>query len=683
MITIRHIRLRSVTADRTFGADIAFSDGLNVIQADNTSGKSTALMAIIYGLGLERSLTSKLDVPLPYAMRDRIEVAKDQGYEPVLESHVALEIRNSRGAVITVRREIPQEGKAGLVRTWGCSIDQVDGSQGQQKDFFLHDKGSAVNEDGFHHFLARFIGWDLPLVPYYNGDERPLYIETIFPMFFVEQKRGWSAIQGPLPTFFGVQDLPRRVMEFVLDLDAGKARRERSELQKELLLAVTKYKAIRKEIVSGSDALVRIEGLPNEPTASFGQDSPVQLAIYYDEEWRALSAVAAKVEKRIADFDQSEFVAVEDASKELDEKLGAAEESLAELSARVPTMRHEYQLALSEKRAFEDRVAALSLDLQRNIDAKKLQDLGSILGMASSEHTCPTCQQDVSTELLPAVSRVAMGLDDNIAFIRSQLELYRSMLGSISETLHRIKVQHQSLLDQQKELRAHVRALKRDLLRPNPGTSRAELEEIVRLQARLERWVAQQERVDGAVSGLRAIAREWADVKKKLAEVGSGALTEQDKKKERLLQAILQRLLKSFHFSSFKIDGFTLSSEDFRPQVRAAAKDGEQIVKDITFEASASDVVRLKWSYILSLLELSKHVQTNHIGFAVFDEPGQQQMDENDLAAFLAESALVASKGRQVLISTSEVLSRVEAALDGREAKLHAFGGYILQPLPA
>ena len=148
-----------------------------------------------------------------------------------------------------------------------------------------------------------------------------------------------------------------------------------------------------------------------------------------------------------------------------------------------------------------------------------------------------------------------------------------------------------------------------------------------------------------------------------------------------LLQLALQRLLNSFHFSSFKIDSFTLSGEDFRPQVRAAAKDGEQIVKDITFEASASDVVRLKWSYILALIELSKHVETNQFGFAVFDEPGQQQMDENDLAAFLAESAKVATGKRQVLISTSEVRSRVEAALDGQNAKLHTFDGYILQPL--
>lgn len=74
---IRHIRLRALTSSRTFGTDVALEDGLNVIRADNTSGKSTCLMALVYCLGLERSLGPKLDVPLPYAMRQRVQVHKD------------------------------------------------------------------------------------------------------------------------------------------------------------------------------------------------------------------------------------------------------------------------------------------------------------------------------------------------------------------------------------------------------------------------------------------------------------------------------------------------------------------------------------------------------------------------------------------------------------------------------
>lgn len=81
MIRIRHLRLRSFTATRAFGADIPFGLGLNIIQAANTSGKSTCLQAVIYALGLERSLGPQLAIPLPYAMRERIHAVESEPYE--------------------------------------------------------------------------------------------------------------------------------------------------------------------------------------------------------------------------------------------------------------------------------------------------------------------------------------------------------------------------------------------------------------------------------------------------------------------------------------------------------------------------------------------------------------------------------------------------------------------------
>lgn len=85
MIQIRHIRLRSITAENSYGVDVPLSPGLNIIQADNTSGKSTTLMSIIYALGLERAISPKLDVPLPYAMRERIRRDTQSPYEAVLD----------------------------------------------------------------------------------------------------------------------------------------------------------------------------------------------------------------------------------------------------------------------------------------------------------------------------------------------------------------------------------------------------------------------------------------------------------------------------------------------------------------------------------------------------------------------------------------------------------------------
>ena len=638
-------------------------------------------MSIVYGLGLERAIGPRLEVPLPYAMRERIQSKPDGDYETVLESHVAIEMENNGGNVLTVRRDIAGSVERKLVQTWDCTLNEVDLGLGSQRDFFLFDPGAAVREDGFHHCFANFIGWDLPQVPRFDGEEGLLYLETLFPIFFVEQKRGWSAVQGPLPTFLGIQDLPRRVMEFILDLDAGKVRRRKSELRKEQLILQARYRELRKELVEGKGALVRIEGLPNEPTAGFGQDGAVQLSVYHDDMWRPLADVADEVKARIADFDEAELAVLDEAEDGLKAQLADAEERYADLSMQVQVLRQDYQLARSERRAFQDRVEALETDLLRNQDAFKLQKLGSALGSASTDHICPTCQQSVATELLPSVSREAMGLEENIAFIRSQLDLYRSMLGSASDNLDMIHVRYQSLREEVQEQRSQIRSLKRDLLRPAKSPARSELEEIVRLEARLERWQAQQEKMDGAVDGLRAIAREWAKARTELRELGSGDLTVKDQSKISRFQSTLQKLLVRFHFSSFRAHDITLSGDDFRPQVVTEDEDGDRVVKDIGFEASASDGIRLKWSYILALVVLSRNFETNHVGFAVFDEPGQQQMRELDLAAFFAASALGAGTDRQVLMTTSEVLERVEAALAGVDAKIHSFEGLILKPL--
>ncbi len=676
MTQIKRIRLRSITAESTFETDIPFGPGLNIIQADNTSGKSTTLMSVVYCLGLERFLGPKLDVPFAYAMREEIETEKGSHIKlPVLESYAQLELENPQGESLTIKRSIVGSEDRKLVRTWNSPLSEVDAGVAEQRDFFLHDGGAATRELGFHFSLAKFLGWELPQVPRFDGDDCPLYIETLFPLFFVEQKRGWSTVQGPFPTFLGIQDMARRVMEFILDLDAGKVRRRRSELRKELQLQAARFRELRKEVIEGKGRLVRIEGLPNEPTAGFGQSGEAMLSIYSEGEWTPLETVVSQVQKRIDEFDESELVALDDAEDGLRTSLKTEEEKLAQSEAELQILRQEYELAKSERDAFRDRVTTLEVDLLRNQDALKLKKLGSALGEAVGQEQCPTCQQSVSVELLPPVSREAMGLDENIAFIRSQLELYRSMLGTASDTVDRLIVRYEGVRAALQEVRSSIRSLKNDLVRPAKSSARSELEEILRLEARLERWLEQQENLDGALDSLRTIAREWAATKSELSDLGNGSLTTNDRTKVTSLQTAMQKLLEQFHFDSFQPDQITLSDDDFRPQVMSEAEDGSFVQKDLGFEASASDGIRLKWSYLLALQKLAQQFATNHIGFAVFDEPGQQQMRDLDLASFFAQSA---TAGGQVIVTTSEQLQRVRKAVEGLPAQIHEFSGYIL-----
>jgi len=103
-LRIRRLKLVVVTDAANYGADIEFSNGLVLLRADNTRGKSTCLKAIVYALGLERMFGPASQPPLTPAMRSLI---KDQETElPVLESQVLLEVENAAGEFLTIQREV-------------------------------------------------------------------------------------------------------------------------------------------------------------------------------------------------------------------------------------------------------------------------------------------------------------------------------------------------------------------------------------------------------------------------------------------------------------------------------------------------------------------------------------------------------------------------------------------------
>jgi hypothetical protein len=82
----------------------------------------------------------------------------------------------------------------------------------------------------------------------------------------------------------------------------------------------------------------------------------------------------------------------------------------------------------------------------------------------------------------------------------------------------------------------------------------------------------------------------------------------------------------------------------------------------------------------MSLISLSQTFKTNHLGLVVFDEPGQQQMKDVDLSTLLSWASTNIGRDRQMIVSTSETLARVEESLDGAAANIQPFDGFILKP---
>lgn len=114
---LRSLRIAVESTGGPFEASIPFDDGLVVIRADNTRGKSTCFKAILSALGLEAMLTtSQSEPPLTPAVTDKIQW--DGVTHDVIESNVFLEIENTAKERITVQRTIKGERDWHLVTVY-------------------------------------------------------------------------------------------------------------------------------------------------------------------------------------------------------------------------------------------------------------------------------------------------------------------------------------------------------------------------------------------------------------------------------------------------------------------------------------------------------------------------------------------------------------------------------------
>jgi hypothetical protein len=68
-------------------------------------------------------------------------------------------------------------------------------------------------------------------------------------------------------------------------------------------------------------------------------------------------------------------------------------------------------------------------------------------------------------------------------------------------------------------------------------------------------------------------------------------------------------------------------------------------------DVSASDLIRLHWAYLLSLLEVGTRPTGNHPGLLILDEPQQQSVEEGAFLAMLKHAA--DSSNSQIIIATS------------------------------
>ncbi len=666
-VTIRHIRLRAITADGPYGADLGLYPRLNVLRAENSAGKSTLISSLVFALGLEGMLGPQHAIPLPHAMTESLQ-GHDGRSHPVISSYVMLELQRDDGEVLTVRRSVRDDvADHHLVSTWQAPILTA-GATGEPVDYYVRQPGATQEERGFHRFLSDWLGWDLPDVPRYDGSSAPLYPEAIAPLFIVEQKRGWSGLQSQTPTYMQLRQVKERAREFVLDLDALENRARLQALDTRLSELRVDWKA---QVANLSGALsaggFSSTGLPTAPSLEWPPTPEPALLALRGDEWSPIS----DERRQLADELGAASRAVRSgrsADAVQQEALRNAEDELRELNAKLAYLRSDLSLeeqSLDEAVATEER---LLVDRRRHRDLLRLRSLGSESDESPHADECPVCHQALGDLLLdPSVEIGAMSIEETIEYIDSQLELVRAVKRTSARSISDFTAALAAVGQQASASRARIRSVKEDLTAPGDQPSVEAVQSVLELRRRVESVDSIEQQWVGSLERLGGLVEEHLAVQAELKLLKEGDLSNDDQRKLLALEETLQSQLVDFGFDSFDVSDIYLDRDTYLP-----THDGY----DLTFESSASDVIRTIWAFLLALLEVSLEQEGNHPGFLVFDEPRQQMTAQLSFRELLVRAARVGNG--QILFATSEPEAQLQSMLSGLDANLVQFAGKVL-----
>jgi len=664
-LRIRALQIRVKAESGLFGCDMKFPDGLVLLRAENSKGKSTCLMSILYALGLEGMLGASHQVPLQPVLLS--EIATEEGDQRVIESYVRVEIEGLNG-VATVKRTAA--GNTSVQKrvsvVYGPDLT-TPSDEYATKDYFVRVKGDADSEHGFHAFLADFVGWKLPVLSRFDGTRTILYLASIAPYFFVDQLSGWRDIKARMPTYLQIPEMARRTAEYILSLDILRIAIANIELSERQELFKNRWTEIRQQFLTSLPRIGIVpRGLPEAlPSASTDIAVP-DLLISVNDKWMLTGEDETAVIRRAEELDSEEVPSTSSTvSAQAVEELARLENHFASRLRRFEEQQVEARLATDQVEAIERRLSALRDDQRQYDDDLRLRKRGGVLKIRSAADECPTCGQHISGVLVSEATPLRpMLLEENLAFLRDQIATFREMRSDALRTAAGKAKAAEALSSELEALSAKLRAQK-ELLRSRAGSpSVSHIQERLRLQTRLvqldQARTARRE-LEEQLDTFKTSYKKYLDDKKR---AGEERLTDADRSKLNTLQALFVEQLKSYQFESYRIERLSIDFYTYRPS-------NEGVDLGIT---SASDAIRVVWAYLLGLLEVARIKETNHPGILIFDEPKQQMVKGVSFEALMQRAAASTEFEQQVIFGTSQPVEEIERMLAGRKFTMLNFG---------
>ncbi|WP_295374814.1 AAA family ATPase [uncultured Pseudacidovorax sp.] len=681
---IRAVKLKITTASGEFGFKFEFSRGLTVIRGSNSSGKSTFYNTLIYGLGMEELIGGKGEKVLPYAVKEYF--VQGDSRVAVDSSEVLIELENADGHSVTLRRAIRDSVRQSkLIEVFEGSHLTANTEFGTPRPTFLFDPGSAQKQEGYFQFLEGFMGYQLPQVPATNGGMAKLYLQTIFAALAVEQKRGWTDYIANIP-FFGIRDARIRVTEFLLGLGVFERQAKRAALDADSMAIDSDWRKAWDTLRQAATANgIIIEGLSATPTSTF---DPANVLLVKSDGTTKTSLIEQVSNLRAEHFSltaKAEAYGKASGAEALQELEAASSElqRLSVLHERATTNLTLQKAALDELRLL---LTEANEDLERNKTALKLRNLGAQMEVEVATDHCPTCHQAVDdTLLLGIVTGPQMDLNTNIDYLDSQRRMLQSQINGSLEEIRQSEITVTDVATRLAAIHDY-----RNSLRGDVSTGMAESRAVVRRQIQIELELSNLQAFHSQSEALmltfEEIAGRLAANQADRRSMPRETYNAEDVSRISLFEKNFRGNASSFGYESAEIADIRISLDTLTPvlselELREILR--PRVQTSLTADSSASDFVRLIWSYLLALYQTSatRGFEGHHPGLLLMDEPGQHSMRSASQRALL--QLLIAQRGLQAIVAASfdENESVFREATTGLDFQLIQWEGKVIQPL--
>lgn len=626
MLKVNRIKGISRSEDENFGFDYELQEGLNLIASDiNTRGKSSSILAIYYCLGFEEIVGGKGMKTLTSVYKTVVQDESDNLYS-VLESEAWIEISNGTDIVTLFRAGKMVGRNENLISVYYSDMDNIYNPDTYVEDFYVHSQGSATSSKGFHAFLEKFIGFELPLVPTNKDVEYKLYMQLIFSTIFIEQKRGWADLFSAMPVF-NIKEAKKRVVEYILGLDSFVNERKRANLKFWESDICSKWSMVVKEVETMCNRDdCRIHGLPIKPKIWTDEIDKQITITTIEQNSEGIDIKLASLEN---EYNQLIGITpkIVDNYEQLQEELEKTENNISDFEEELKNQRKILNVEKSVIVKLESSLEAIDDDLRNNKDALKLKQMGSEIGINSYKGICPVCHQGIEDSLLPTQSNNhIMSIEENIKHLESQKSMIMFALGGHKSNRDLAEENIQSLSGRIFTLRRLAKTVRNDLYSVDDNLSEAVIYRRIQLENRIQQLNTLKEFYSKKRLELLRLSTDWKHYLKEKSELPQRNFSESDKTKIETLENHFKNYLKKFNYKSVSnYNSIRISMDTYLPISEGF---------DMKFDSSASDNIRAIWAYTLALLRTSVDTGGNHPHIVIFDEPAQHSIVTEDVISF-------------------------------------------------